>query len=397
MRYNRLSGMGDLRTSKICGLIFIILAQSRLYSQNLVPESGFEDYEQLPCTLNQYFIQDILKGWFQPITTSTDYWNTRIPSQCYLNPSDILQPRTGSGMVGLISAYMIQNFGTWYKQQYKEYIGTKLNSTLEQGALYHAGFFARNGVNRDTVVSWMRSNNLGMAFTDSLIFYDVTEDNPNHLHLTPQIEEKEIIGSEWKKVSGCILAERPLDFLYIGNFRSVDSTLIEADFLSEDAAFAYYYIDDAWVEKTAYDLSGLQNNRSICANNGKAELNASVNGAVRYLWQDGSTSPIKVVPVAGKYYVDIFFTECRYRHTFNLEDVPRVDLGNDSTLCYGETISLRNRFPGVSVTWSDGTSDSVKYVNGPGTYVASADTENCSLSDTISLEFIDCPGFVPNV
>jgi hypothetical protein len=45
----------------------------KIKAQNLVPNSGFENYSQLPCNLNsQLFIQDFLINWLQPILSNQE-------------------------------------------------------------------------------------------------------------------------------------------------------------------------------------------------------------------------------------------------------------------------------------------------------------------------------------
>lgn len=147
-----------------------------------------------------------------------------------------------------------------------------------------------------------------------------------------------------------------------------------------------------------YNLSPLTE-QAICINDGAVKLNASVDGAVNYKWQDGLTSPQRLLSVEDKsaFYVDITFHECTYRHTFRFDDVPQIDLGPDTTMCTDEVLKLTNHYRGADIIWDDGTTDSVRYVTQSGTYAASAQNNGCMISDEITVDFKDCPGYVPNV
>ena len=96
-------------------VLLFILCIPKIKAQNLVPNPSFENYDQLPCNLNLQFIQDFLVDWLQPIPSSTDYWHTSVENGCLLNPLNVNRmPHTGSGMVGIIPAFINQNFKDEY-------------------------------------------------------------------------------------------------------------------------------------------------------------------------------------------------------------------------------------------------------------------------------------------
>ena len=107
--------------------IILIFLSASTFAQNLVPNPSFENYIKLPCKLNQSFVQDLLTNWNQPLPTTSDCFSLLSDSTCVLNPKTIAKyPRTGSVMIGIITAVITRNL----RDEYKEYVQSKLKSTI---------------------------------------------------------------------------------------------------------------------------------------------------------------------------------------------------------------------------------------------------------------------------
>ncbi len=376
--------------------VLFLASCSILNGQNLVPNGSFEEFNRLPCSLNEFLVQDLLKNWMQPIPATTDYWNTLSDTDCFLNPTSYdLSPRTGQGMVGIITA--VKNRGA--NMQYKEYVEVELLTKLKKSNLYGVEFYAQNRTKNIVQSDILASNNLGAAFSDSLIFYPINRNSPDHLFLSSAIKEDKIINSSWQKIGGCFLANSASSHLLIGNFESIDSTKLEQLTFGEDVAQAYYFIDDVSVEELPYDVSALSHSETLCSGQDFIELNAFVEGATDYQWEGGSKMPSFLVSEKKNraYTVDISFNECTYKHTFQVSFVPDVELGADTTLCMGEELTLTPLHPNNEFLWSDGSSDAVRNISAPGTYAVTVPSNGCIIQDSIYVEYIDCPGFIPNI
>jgi gliding motility-associated-like protein len=381
---------------KLCLLLLFLAGGITLRSQNLVPNGSFEDYSRLPCGLNEFLIQDLLKNWLQPTSATTDYWNTLSNTDCFLNPANIaLSPRTGQGMVGIITA-VIQGGA---RREYKEYVEVELLSKLKKGNLYNVEFYAQNRIKNIVQSDILASNNLGAAFSDSLILHPYNGNSPDHLLLKASIKEDEIVYSSWQKIGGCFPATSTSHYLSIGNFDSIDSTRLEQLTFGEDAAQAYYFLDDVSVEELPYDVSALSQRVALCSDQAFIALNAFVDGATDYQWEDGSKGPsFKVSAKTNRdYTVDISFSECTYSHTFHVNYVPDLELGADTTLCEGEELTLKPQHPINEFLWSDGSSDNVKTISAPGYFAVTVPSDGCIIQDSIDVAFLDCPGFAPNI
>ena len=385
-------------------VLYLIFLPVSLFAQNLVPNPGFEGYSQLPCDLNQFKIQEEVNQWIQPLNTSTDYWNTLSADSCLLNPLNFnSSPKNGHGMIGLISAHTVND----YPDEYKEYIEAPVNDKLKVGKFYYGEFFTM--AKDATKDGRLLSNNLGIAFSDSIIFYPVSNSAPDHLFLDSKIIDKSIIPNDkkWHKISGCFISDKPYTYILIGNFESIHATQfyqIRPPVGNSKSSQSYYFIDDVSLIELPYDVVPLQKSFEFCYHEDAIELNAYLNGAIDYRWHDGSRGPVFTLEkqlgreyiLDGDYTVQIIFKECTYSHTFRVEYVPPLDIVNDTILCYGEEITLALQHPIGEYIWSDGSKDSVKVINEPGSYWVEAPSR-CQVRDSFSVSFLDCPGFIPNV
>lgn len=119
-----------------------------------------------------------------------------------------------------------------------------------------------------------------------------------------------------------------------------------------------------------------------------ATLNATTAGAT-YSWQNGSTSPTFTVTQAGTYTVTINVNGCTETDavTVNYGVNPTVNLGNDVTLCPGQTLTLNATNPSSTYLWQNGSTASTFTVTQPGTYSVAV-TNSCStVSDNIVVAY----------
>ena len=383
---------------KFCLVAFLSFCFCTMWGQNLVPNPGFEEYKRLPCYLNQFFLQDLLVDWLQPIRTTSDYWNSLADPDCNLKPSSsTVLPRTGSGMAAMITA----DISNGVKEEYKEYLEVALKDKLKEGHLYNVAFYAAGQKEKlFNNVQPMEANNLGIAFSSNLIqrYFNA---QPTHLLMNATIKAKDVVPTDrnWHKIEGCFISDSSYQYLLVGNFDHIDSTTTQLIAGAQGNEKAYYFVDDVMVEELPYDVASLKNSVTMCDDEQSVELTAFVDGAIGYVWDDGSTSPTMNIAerVDKEYAVTISFNECSYKHSFKVNYVPDIFLGNDTTLCQGETLKLKPDYPFNEFEWSDGTTDSVKYVTAPGLYEVKTLSNDCLSQDSMKVDYLDCPGFVPNI
>lgn len=97
-------------------------------------------------------------------------------------------------------------------------------------------------------------------------------------------------------------------------------------------------------------------------------------------------------PNAGKCSGDTAYVEVFVEQPFQLRP--------DTTICFGDTLTLKIP-PGVGVwEWSDGSRNEKLEITQSGTYALTGDTENCIFTDSIRVDFYTCEPcryYAPNV
>ncbi|MBK6775277.1 MAG: hypothetical protein IPG74_05305 [Flavobacteriales bacterium] len=121
-------------------------------------------------------------------------------------------------------------------------------------------------------------------------------------------------------------------------------------------------------------------------------LNATTPGAT-YLWQDGSTNPTFNVTGAGIYDVDVTVNGCTGTDAiqFWYNPYPALDLGNDTTLCAGQTLPMNIFTPGATYQWQNGSAAPSFTATGPGTYEVDLTLNGCVSQDTIMVAYNPLP------
>ncbi|GJM35499.1 MAG: hypothetical protein DHS20C18_45000 [Saprospiraceae bacterium] len=79
-------------------------------------------------------------------------------------------------------------------------------------------------------------------------------------------------------------------------------------------------------------------------------------------------------------------------------DLPVIDLGRDTTLCSGETITLAATSPNTSCLWSDHSTDPTFITQQEGTYWVQVSNACGTVSDTVLIQLADsdCKVYTPN-
>ena len=102
----------------------------------------------------------------------------------------------------------------------------------------------------------------------------------------------------------------------------------------------------------------------------------------------------------GTHTVKLITYLCNWTDTteYTFEGNIDVDLGMDTTLCLGQTITLDAQNPGYNYLWQDGSTASTFLVNSPGTYFVEVSDLNstCTGYDTIVVDYITNPDLAGN-
>ncbi|CAG5085933.1 OmpA family protein [Parvicella tangerina] len=110
-------------------VVLIVLVAVKSWSQNLIVNGGFEEMDQCPQTLGEFYPS----GWFGTHGTRTtpDLISTCAAEDAYSNPKSYIinvVPFEGNSYAGLV--------GYNPYDHYREYISTRLNEPLKAGEVY---------------------------------------------------------------------------------------------------------------------------------------------------------------------------------------------------------------------------------------------------------------------
>jgi len=112
-----------------------------------------------------------------------------------------------------------------------------------------------------------------------------------------------------------------------------------------------------------------------------------------YLWQDGTTNSSYNVSSSGTYSVLLDLNGCTVGDTIvvNYVNLPPIDLGSDTLLCFPDTLNLDASVSasGVSFLWQDGSINPTYSVSNSGIYSVLLDLNGCTDSDTIEVDYVN--------
>jgi OmpA-OmpF porin, OOP family len=221
--------LGNVVTFVLLQISFFVIAQ------NLVPNSGFEDYTRCPeehLTLGQKLP---ITHWYSPNQGTPDYFNecSRSNSRASKNWAGRSVNFSGQGYAGLIT---FMN-----SLPYREYLAVQLLRDLDSGVTYHLQFSFRL-----STYTKVASGHLGLALTSAQI-----KENPI---LMAKYDSSLMYRKEdWQIVSGDYKARGSERYLLIGNFYSgFDTPFYEIKHNGNNQPMllhaSYYYIDDVIVQ-----------------------------------------------------------------------------------------------------------------------------------------------------
>ena len=145
--------------------------------------------------------------------------------------------------------------------------------------------------------------------------------------------------------------------------------------------------DSAFVNVTPLPTPDLGPDVAVCPG-ATTVLDATLPGGT-YLWNTGATTPT-LTAGPGNYTVQVTVNGCSVTDAITVGTHPaaNVSLGNDTTLCPGQQLTLNVTQPGATYLWQDGSSGGLYPVNSAGTYSVTLTTANgCSATDAITVNY----------
>lgn len=317
-------------------------------------------------------------------------------------------PRTGDAYVGMIAYEDAPLFGcpnAIFATGWREYIEVQLTAPLQAGVTYCAEYWVNLSDN-----SRYSTDDHGMYFSTTAV---TNLQTATALPFTPQIQNTTgqlADTAGWTKVSGTFTAAGGEQYIIIGNFKNDNNTTVQCFNSNQIFSYAYYLIDDVFVGVDGTCPTQCQLNAQIDitytgCDAGNAILSAAGTGGsgnLSYQWSNGATTPTLQNATPGTYTVTLTDSAgCSGSDTFQvtLPTPPTVDLGPDTLVCKGESITLAGTAtPATGINWdwsTGGTTSSITVTPATTTLysVEVTDSNGCKGTDSILVEV----GITPSV
>lgn len=208
---------------KILFLIFFFFSAKILFSQNLIPNSGFENYTdeliRKHGLLTIYFNQNSWKSF-----GSIDLFS-RVNETVPCNQFGKICPVSGKAYMGMNAVYP------------REIAQIPLKNTLEKDKTYCISFYVSTSNKTDTAVK------LRVLFSDTLV---VNFSGFVFYPKTILLSECETEMDSWKKVQAAYKARGSEKYFIIGNF---DDELAPPKSKKHTWHSSYYFVDDVSVKE----------------------------------------------------------------------------------------------------------------------------------------------------
>ena len=150
--------------------------------------------------------------------------------------------------------------------------------------------------------------------------------------------------------------------------------------------------DAIQVSTAASPVVDLGNDTTLCPG-ATLILDAAEPGA-SYQWQNGPVTSSITVVQAGTYSVTVAnIAGCSDTDAITVQYASpnAVELGNDTTICQGNTVPLDATLPGSSYLWSTGATTATITVASTGTYAVSVIQGACTVNDAILVTVLPSP------
>ncbi|MBK9759261.1 MAG: gliding motility-associated C-terminal domain-containing protein [Flavobacteriales bacterium] len=157
--------------------------------------------------------------------------------------------------------------------------------------------------------------------------------------------------------------------------------------------------DEINVDYTPLGQPELGDDRTLCE--GDSVVLVVVPGSASVLWNSGSTSDSLLTTTSGTYSVSLSLDGCSATDAVEFEFVPvidSIDLGEDATICLGNTVVLDAFVNRATYDWNTGSNTASINVTSPGLYIVQLAGPCISAIDSVLVIEGNCPSeiFIPN-
>jgi gliding motility-associated-like protein len=113
--------------------------------------------------------------------------------------------------------------------------------------------------------------------------------------------------------------------------------------------------------------------------------------ATEYLWNDAFDKPKRDISEAGYYKLTASKDGCVTSDSFNvaLQEIPVINLGQDTTLCFNDSIELQVSYPSSNYLWFDNSTQSNHVFTSSGIYWVESTLNGCAFRDSVNINYIE--------
>ncbi len=368
-------------------LIYFLVSFDLKGQENLVINGSFEENVSCPTSSSQI---NLAIPWMSGTVNGTpDLYNTcatdfsvTVP---FHYPKNYQWPKTGKAYSGIYSFY------SGIKNEH-EFLKGILKSNLKNKKHY-IEFYISPLINNDIFSNpcYIEGIELSLSQKDSIYSFNDKIKFPLEISIS---NNGQIIRDSlnWTRISGCTIGNNE-KYLYLGNFKLNDLTLVDPICHKSFPNYAYYYIDDVGV----FEFDPLPDTIYLCKSESKKIGTRFLDGT--YQWNTGAIDSVITINKTGEYIVTVKMENCSLTDTvivLDPEDILEKKLTN-FTICKDEKLTLEIPING-DFKWSTGENSKTIEVTQSGEYTFEVVYDCGIFTTTYSVESqeCNCNFFAPN-
>ena len=158
------------------------------------------------------------------------------------------------------------------------------------------------------------------------------------------------------------------------------------------------FIDEIHIRKLEIPKITPINDTSFCKGESYTQ-NISPSTSDGIIWMDKHPNYHRLIDSSATYSYQLSNVCGVISDTFNVkvDTIEIADLGSDTIICFGETISKSFNYPGYTYLWSDGNTGASNSFKEKGVYsVTMTSPEQCQSDDEFIIEYCHSQPFIPN-
>ena len=354
------------------------------YSQNLVINGDFENFNACPSNLGQIVYSPgftsfpTATGWVSPLVTTPDYHNRCAGNPVVSVPKNFVgyqQPHSGDAYAGLVIEYYASSSGNVWR----EYLTTKFTKPMNKDSAYCVRFFVSATTASlaypPNIVDDMVVNDMGAHISDTMphksnklglnLPYHIINDTSRHL----------IDTGRWHEIQGIYIAKGGEQWITVGSFeRSLLPAHTRLGPPNAADLTSYMYVDD--VSVLPAEVHDSLHKIRFCEP-GVSITSSFASGP--YHWNTGDTTRTLRVTQKGDYSCRRVVDCAVFRDLFHVypdaqDSVHHISVCDTSKI----DLQLRSAAAAGPYRWNTGESSRSIRVTQAGLYVCTA-LNSCSI------------------